>query len=164
MTTLLAKDLRLSLDALRPWALLVIGCAIAGVLWLRMPESLMDSGRAMSVHIYLLAMGVMGGDRNAYACALVLVGLLLLINLVAVWIGEAYAGTPFEASYQDVILPRAEVFRVEHRQLDKVRTGLVAAGAVAVIAYLIDSVGVFDIFPSRGPGTPPEPPEILISR
>jgi hypothetical protein len=84
--------------------------------------------------------------------------------IVAVWIGEAYAGTPFEASYQDVMLPRAEVFRVEHRQLDKVRTGLVTAGAVAVIVYLIDSVGVFDIFPSRGPGTPPEPPEIFISR
>lgn len=84
--------------------------------------------------------------------------------IVAVWIGEAYAGTPFEASFQDVMLPRAEVFRVEHRQLDRVRTGLVAAGAVAVIAYLIDSVGVFDIFPARGPGTPQDPPETLISR
>jgi phosphate transport system permease protein len=54
----------------------------------RMPESLMESGRAMSVHIYELSMGVAGADRNAYACALVLVGLLLLINLIAVWVGE----------------------------------------------------------------------------
>lgn len=84
--------------------------------------------------------------------------------IVSVWIGEAYAGTPFESSFQDVVLPRDEVARVEHRRLDKVRTGLVAVGAVAVIAYLIDSVGVFDIFPSRGPGTPPEPPELFISR
>lgn len=49
----------------------------------RMPSSLMDSGRAMSVHIYDLAMNVPGGERNAYATALVLVGLLLTINMIA---------------------------------------------------------------------------------
>lgn len=49
----------------------------------RMPSSLMDSGRSMSIHIYDLAMNVPGGERNAYATALVLVGLLLLINLFA---------------------------------------------------------------------------------
>lgn len=46
----------------------------------RMPESLLDSGRALSVHIYDLAMNVAGGNTNAYASALVLVFLLLLIN------------------------------------------------------------------------------------
>ena len=49
----------------------------------RMPESLSDSGRALSIHIYDLAMNVPGGDGNAYAAALVLVGLLLVINLAA---------------------------------------------------------------------------------
>lgn len=46
----------------------------------RMPESLLDSGRALSVHIYDLAMNVSGGDGNAYASALLLVTLLLLLN------------------------------------------------------------------------------------
>ena len=47
----------------------------------RMPESLMDSGRALSIHIYDLALNVPGGEKNAYATALVLVGVLLVINL-----------------------------------------------------------------------------------
>jgi len=47
---------------------------------LRMPESLLDSGRTLSVHIYDLAMNVSGGESNAYSSALVLVLLLLLIN------------------------------------------------------------------------------------
>jgi len=46
----------------------------------RMPSSLLDSGRALSVHVYDLAMNVPGGDANAYAAALVLVGVLLLLN------------------------------------------------------------------------------------
>ncbi|MAF91590.1 MAG: phosphate ABC transporter, permease protein PstA [Bdellovibrionaceae bacterium] len=46
----------------------------------RMPESLFDSGRALSVHIYDLAMNVPGGDRNAYNSAFVLMFLILSIN------------------------------------------------------------------------------------
>lgn len=46
----------------------------------RMPESLLDSGRALSIHIFDLSMNVPGGDANAYASALVLVILLLAIN------------------------------------------------------------------------------------
>lgn len=49
----------------------------------RMPGSLLDSGRALSVHIYDLAMNVAGGDSSAYASALVLIALLILINTVA---------------------------------------------------------------------------------
>lgn len=49
----------------------------------RMPDNLMDSGRALSVHIYDLAMNVAGGDANAYASALVLMVLLLIINSLA---------------------------------------------------------------------------------
>ncbi|MGH8548594.1 MAG: phosphate ABC transporter permease PstA [Methylococcales bacterium] len=49
----------------------------------RMPGSLFDSGRALSVHIYDLTLNVAGGDANARATALVLVLLLLLINGVA---------------------------------------------------------------------------------
>lgn len=46
----------------------------------RMPESLLDSGRALSVHIYDLAMHVGGGEGAAYAAASTLILLILLIN------------------------------------------------------------------------------------
>ncbi|MEA5513570.1 phosphate ABC transporter permease PstA [Nodularia sp. UHCC 0506] len=51
----------------------------------RMPESLLDSGRSLSVHIFDLAMNIAGGDANAYASALVLLILLLLVNSIATW-------------------------------------------------------------------------------
>lgn len=46
----------------------------------RMPESLWDSGRALSIHIYDLSMNVPGGNAHAYASALVLITLLFIIN------------------------------------------------------------------------------------
>ena len=52
----------------------------------RMPESLLDSGRSLSIHIFDLSMNVAGGNANAYASALVLLVLLLLINGMAVGI------------------------------------------------------------------------------
>jgi phosphate transport system permease protein len=54
----------------------------------RMPESLLDSGRALSIHIFDLSMNVPGGDANAYASALVLVILLLAINGTASWLAQ----------------------------------------------------------------------------
>ena len=54
----------------------------------RMPESLLDSGRALSIHIFDLSMNVPGGDTNAYASALVLVVVLLAINRTASWLAE----------------------------------------------------------------------------
>ncbi len=58
----------------------------------RMPSSVLDSGRALSIHIYDLAMNVPGGDRNAYASTLVLIGLLLIINLLASVLTERWLG------------------------------------------------------------------------
>jgi hypothetical protein len=84
--------------------------------------------------------------------------------IVSIWIGEAYAGTPFESTYQDLVLPRVAVARVENRQIDKVRTALLGVGTVAVIAYLIRSVGAFDIFAGRGSEDPPTPPDGLLRR
>ncbi len=49
----------------------------------RVPSSLFDSGRALSVHIYDMAMNVAGGDSSAYASALVLIALLVFINSAA---------------------------------------------------------------------------------
>lgn len=51
----------------------------------RMPESLLDSGRALSIHIFDLAMNVPGGESNAYSSAVVLIVLLLIINWAAAW-------------------------------------------------------------------------------
>ncbi len=54
----------------------------------RMPTSFLDSGRALSIHIYDLAMNVPGGDERAYTSALVLIGLLLVINAGTIWTGR----------------------------------------------------------------------------
>ncbi|KLU07593.1 Phosphate transport system permease protein PstA [Rhodopirellula islandica] len=51
----------------------------------RSPDSLFDSGRALSVHIFDLSMNVAGGDRHAYGSALVLIAMLLVINASASW-------------------------------------------------------------------------------
>lgn len=56
----------------------------------RMPGSLMDSGRALSVHIYDLAMNVPGGTGAAYASAFVLIALLVAINLVTSWLADRW--------------------------------------------------------------------------
>lgn len=49
----------------------------------RTPESLLDSGRALAVHIYDLSMNVTGGDEAAYASALVLILLIIILNTLA---------------------------------------------------------------------------------
>jgi phosphate transport system permease protein len=49
----------------------------------RMPRSLFDSGRSLSIHIYDLAMNVPGGESNAYSSALVLMVLIVAVNLAA---------------------------------------------------------------------------------
>ncbi|HSM81632.1 MAG TPA: phosphate ABC transporter permease PstA [Nodosilinea sp.] len=54
----------------------------------RRPESLLDSGRSLSIHIFDLAMNVANGEANAYASALVLLLLLLLINSTAAWLAQ----------------------------------------------------------------------------
>lgn len=56
----------------------------------RMPESLFDSGRALAVHIYDLSMNVTGGDGAAYASALVLIVLLVLINSTATALSDRF--------------------------------------------------------------------------
>lgn len=56
----------------------------------RMPGSLLDSGRTLSVHVYDLAMNVAGGEPRAYAAALVLVGVVLAANVTATGLGRRY--------------------------------------------------------------------------
>lgn len=60
--------------ALAETAAVLFTCGYA----LRMPGSLLDPGRTLSVHVFDLAMNVSGGDGMAYATALVLVAILLL--------------------------------------------------------------------------------------
>jgi len=56
----------------------------------RMPDSLADSGRALSVHIYDMSMNVTGGDDSAYGSALVLIVLLLVINSIATSLSDRF--------------------------------------------------------------------------
>lgn len=56
----------------------------------RMPTSLWDSGRSLSVHIYDLAMNVSGGEPNAYGSALVLMTFLILINGGISWLAKRF--------------------------------------------------------------------------
>ena len=56
----------------------------------RMPESLSDSGRTLSVHIYDLSMNVPGGDQAAYSTTLVLILCLLLFNGLSGWISKRW--------------------------------------------------------------------------
>lgn len=57
----------------------------------RMPRSLMDSGRSLSIHIYDLAMNVAGGQPRAYAAAVVLMSLLLIINVLTRYLTQRWA-------------------------------------------------------------------------
>lgn len=88
--------LPVALPALAAGVVLGIGRALAETAALiftsgyvtRTPQSLLDSGRSLSVHIYDLAMNVAGGSDRAYAAACVLIGFLLAINgLIAVLTG-----------------------------------------------------------------------------
>ncbi len=56
----------------------------------RMPGSLLDPGRSLTVHICDLAMNVPGGEGPAYATGVVLVALLLTIHLVTFRIGDRW--------------------------------------------------------------------------
>jgi len=49
---------------------------------LRMPDSVFDSGRVLSVHIYDLAMNVIGGETNAYASALILIITMMISGII----------------------------------------------------------------------------------
>jgi phosphate transport system permease protein len=56
----------------------------------RTPESILDSGRSLSVHIYDLALNITGGDKAAYASALVLTLLIVMINVAVLFVSERW--------------------------------------------------------------------------
>lgn len=56
----------------------------------RLPSSLLDSGRSLSIHIFDLSMNITGGDANAYGSTLVLILILLIINALATWLASKY--------------------------------------------------------------------------
>jgi phosphate transport system permease protein len=63
----------------------------------RMPTSLFDSGRSLSIHIYDLSMNVAGGNASAYGSALVLISLLLIINGTSRFLAKKWFGHPSAA-------------------------------------------------------------------
>lgn len=58
----------------------------------RAPESVFDSGRALSVHIYDLSMNVIGGDASAYGTAFVLISLIVFLNIIAQYFTDLWLG------------------------------------------------------------------------
>jgi phosphate transport system permease protein len=56
----------------------------------RAPESLMDSGRVLAVHIYDLSMNVTGGDAAAYSTALVLIVLIVFLNMLGLGLTDRW--------------------------------------------------------------------------
>ena len=52
---------------------------------LRMPQTLMESSRTLSVHFYILSREGISMD-NAYATAAILIVAILLINITAYWL------------------------------------------------------------------------------
>lgn len=97
-TALLKLFLPIALPGLMVGLVLGLGRAMAETAALiftsgyvdRLPSSVMDSGRALSIHIYDLSMNVSGGDANAYGSSLVLVAILLAINSTAAWLSERW--------------------------------------------------------------------------
>lgn len=57
----------------------------------RMPSSVLDSGRALSIHIYDLAMNIPGGDQNAAKSALTLMFFLLLTHMITHRIAQSWS-------------------------------------------------------------------------
>jgi phosphate transport system permease protein len=106
-STLLHLQLPAALPGLMVGFILGLGRAVAETAALvftsgyvdRLPGSLLDSGRALTVHIYDLSMNVPGGDHSAYGAALVLIVLLFVVNSTAWavarrWRDRRHAGTP----------------------------------------------------------------------
>ena len=58
----------------------------------RMPHSLMDSGRSLSIHIFDLSMNVAGGDEAAYRATLVILVLVFVVNSLAVSLTNQWFG------------------------------------------------------------------------
>lgn len=96
--TIRAVILPVALPGLVVGLVLAIGRALAETAALlftsgyvdRLPASLLDSGRALSVHIYDLAMNVSGGAPLAAASALLLLILVLLLSGGATVIAERW--------------------------------------------------------------------------
>jgi len=98
LSTLRRLLLPAALPALMVGLVLGIGRALAETAALlftsgyatRMPDSVYDSGRSLSIHVYDLALNVPGGERSAYASGLVLAVMLLVIDAIAARIASRW--------------------------------------------------------------------------
>jgi len=68
----------------------------------RLPTSVLDSGRSLSIHIYDLAMNVPGGETNAYGTAVVLLALIVMVNLTASGMTRFWLAPPQSNPHSDV--------------------------------------------------------------
>jgi len=70
---------------------------------------------------------------------------------LAVWVGQAYVGTPFQNTHQTISIARGEMQELQQRRLSKWRTGVSAALLVAAFAW-----GTQRIFYDPGRTPPPD--------
>ena len=116
-TTLIRIVLPASMPALAAGLVLGMGRALAETAALiftsgyvtRTPESLFDSGRALSVHVYDMAMNVPGGNSRSFATATVLVLMLLVINGLVIAITRYTGRHSTGDTFSDVLLRRDSV-------------------------------------------------------
>jgi hypothetical protein len=77
---------------------------------------------------------------------------------VSVWIGQAYRGTPFEPVHQTYTFPNVDVVRTDRRKFSSRRTALAAAGILAGIYLMIETVEFLQDPNPRRDSDPDEPP------
>lgn len=99
-TTLMKLQLPAAAPGLAAGVILGVGRALAETAALiftsgyvdRLPTSLFDSGRSLSVHVYDMAFHMTGGFEAAYRAALVLIGLLAGVQLITRLILDRWLG------------------------------------------------------------------------
>jgi hypothetical protein len=77
---------------------------------------------------------------------------------LSVWVGRDYPGTPFADAHQDIFLGPGDILEVRRRQVSIARTGIAAAGVLALTAILVDRIVLQEDPNPGGPGRPGAPP------
>ena len=77
---------------------------------------------------------------------------------VAVWVGQAYVGSEFGKVRQTIPLARNEILQIQRKELSVKRTTYCTLGVVAIVAVVVDRLGLVDL-PWRDDTDTPLPPE-----
>lgn len=140
MTILLAKDLRLSLDALRPWALIVLGFGLVALLSSFLPRSVMPINSGITTVSELVA--TIGGLAGITCVA------------TAAWIAASVSHG--ELRHGAALLHGTLPVGGRGRVLSKAAAILAGTLAVAIVSILLRGEFTATLSSQRGvPGLPP---------